>query len=566
MPILPAQRSSGRCDVEPLRNAEPLTLLVVDDDDIDRLAVRRYLRQAGIPLTIDEVASAVEALERIRSRRYDCLLLDYYLPGVDGSALLSEIRATSPALPVLIMTGRGDEDIAVELMKSGAVDYVPKASLSSERLATGLRHAMELSRAAVRTACFQAVTAALTGALTPEDVAEVIMRQVMPAVGAVAGAVLLLDETTEMLEGLYAVGYAGASREAYTRMAFSDNMPVAVALGKGEPVYYESREDVLVDFPHLRSYLEADDHGALAVLPLRLAGRAVGGVRLSFRGPRMFDPPDQAFMIALAHQAAQALERARLYAAEHAARAEAEAAIQARDELMGLISHDLRNPLTVVRGHVQLLRRRAGRPAGLSTDELLSGLGTIESSIASLATQIDELQDATHLQAGRPLELNLRSMDLVEVTRQVVLRHQGMVDKHRLHFETALPSLVGTWDTGRLERVLGNLLSNAIKYSPMGGEIAVSLSSNGSWAELAVEDHGVGIPAQDLPHIFERFHRAGNVVGRIPGSGLGLAGARDIVQQHGGTIQVESLEGQGSTFIVRLPMTPEQAPSFQGTP
>ena len=96
MPFLPPQRPSGRSDVEPLGNAAPLTLLVVDDDDIDRLAVRRYLRQAGIPLTIDEVTSAAEALEQIRSRRYDCLLLDYYLPGVDGPALLSEIRVTSP--------------------------------------------------------------------------------------------------------------------------------------------------------------------------------------------------------------------------------------------------------------------------------------------------------------------------------------------------------------------------------------------------------------------------------------------------------------------------------------
>jgi signal transduction histidine kinase/FixJ family two-component response regulator len=552
--------------MEPFGNAVPLTLLVVDDDDIDRLAVRRYLRQAGILLTIDEVTSADEALERIRSKRYDCLLLDYYLPGVDGPALLKVIRSTSPGLPVLIMTGRGDEDIAVELMKSGAVDYVPKASLSSERLATGLRHATELSRAAVRTACFQAVTAALTGALTPEDVAEVIMQQVLPAVGAVAGVMLILNEKTQMLEGLYAVGHADASRAAYMHMAVSDNMPIAVALREGKPVYYESREAVLADFPHLRSHLEADDHGAFAVLPLRLEGRAVGGLRLSFRGPWTFDPSDQAFLMAIAQQGAKALERGRLYAAEHAARAEAEAAIQARDELMGLISHDLRNPLTVIRGHIQLLRRRAARPAGLSTDELLSGLETIESSITGLATQIDELQDATHLQAGRPLELNLRSMDLIEVTRLAVLRHQGMADKHRLHFETTLPSLVGTWDAGRLERVLGNLLSNAIKYSPLGGEIAVSLSSDGDGVELAVEDHGLGIPAQDLPYIFERFHRAGNVVGRISGSGLGLAGARDIVQQHGGTIRVESAEGQGSRFVVRLPLTTGTTPCSHGGP
>ena len=542
-------------------NAASLRLLVVDDDDVDRQAVRRFLRQGSIPMTIVEAASAAEGLERIRSGRYDCLLLDYHLPGVDGAALLQEIRATAPSLPVVMMTGQGDEHIAVELMKAGAADYLSKASLSPDRLAASLHHALELSRAAWRTVCLQTSTAALAGALTPEDVAEVITQHALAAVGAVAGAVLLPDQTTEMIEALYVVGYSGASRDAFSRMAFSDNMPVAVALRRGEPVYYESREDVIAAFPHLQGYLEADDHGALAVLPLRLEGRAVGGLRLSFHGPRTFDRSDQAFMIAIAQQGAQALERARLYAAEHAARAEAEAAIRARDDLMGLISHDLRNPLTVVQGRLQLLRRRAGRVESLDSSELLRSLETIERSVASLAAQIDELQDATHLQAGRLLDLNLRTVDLVEVARSAVLRHQGLSDSHRLHFESDVPSLVGNWDPGRLDRVLGNLLSNAIKYSPEGGDVTVTLSNDGVWAELIVEDCGLGIPAADLPHVFERFRRAGNVVGRISGSGLGLAGARDIVEQHGGTIQVQSEEGAGSRFVVRLPVAASDSAS-----
>jgi signal transduction histidine kinase len=549
--------------VGPLGSHAPLMLLIVDDDVVDRQAVRRYLRQTGLTLRIDEAGSAAEALERIAAERYDCLLLDYYLPDVDGPALLQEIRTVAPGLPVLVMTGRGDEDVAVELMKAGAVDYLMKASLSAERLASGLRHAIGLSRAAVRSACLQAMTAALAGALTPEDVAEAIARQSVSAVGAVAGAVLVLDETTEMLEALHAIGYGEESRDAYSRLAVSGNMPVAVALRNGEPLYFESREEVLTAFPHLRRFLENDDHGALAVLPLLLEGRGVGGMRLSFRGPRMFDAADRAFMLALAQQGAQAIERARLYAAERAARAEAEAAIRTRDELMGHISHDLRNPLTVVRGNIQLLRRRAARPGGLSVEELLSRLETIEGSVNSLAAQIDELQDATHLQAGRPLELNLRAVDLVEVARSAVVRHQGLSDGHRLSFDTTVPALLGAWDAGRLDRVLGNLISNAIKYSPDGGDVTVTLTADGSWAELTVEDDGLGIPAPDLPRIFERFHRAGNVVGRISGSGLGLAGARDIVQQHGGTIQVESAEGQGSRFVVRLPHTNVDAPSSE---
>jgi signal transduction histidine kinase len=122
--------------------------------------------------------------------------------------------------------------------------------------------------------------------------------------------------------------------------------------------------------------------------------------------------------------------------------------------------------------------------------------------------------------------------------------------------EAAEDELVGLWDTMRLARVLGNLLDNAIKYSPAGGTITVALGrderAEGAWAMLAVRDQGMGIPAADLPHIFERFHRGSNVVGRI--AGIGLATARQIVEQHGGTITVESRPNKGSTFTVRLPL------------
>jgi signal transduction histidine kinase len=111
--------------------------------------------------------------------------------------------------------------------------------------------------------------------------------------------------------------------------------------------------------------------------------------------------------------------------------------------------------------------------------------------------------------------------------------------------------------------VLGNLLSNAIKYSPEGGDISVEVTQEegpaGAWAVVVVRDQGLGIPAADLPHILERFQRAGNVIGRISGSGVGLASARQIVEQHGGTIAVASEERRGSTFTVRLPLAPQES-------
>src|SRR5262249_45004452 len=124
-----------------------------------------------------------------------------------------------------------------------------------------------------------------------------------------------------------------------------------------------------------------------------------------------------------------------------------------------------------------------------------------------------------------------------------------------IRVETALESLVGIWDGVRLGRVLENLLSNAIKYSPNGGGVVVTVAQDADGrALLAVSDQGLGVPAADLPLICERFQRARNGEGRIGGTGIGLGSARQIVEQHGGSISVTSVEGAGSTFTVRLPL------------
>ena len=117
-----------------------------------------------------------------------------------------------------------------------------------------------------------------------------------------------------------------------------------------------------------------------------------------------------------------------------------------------------------------------------------------------------------------------------------------------------LAALVGPWDEAQLERVLTNLLDNAVKYSPPTSAIDVRVWRDGDVAALAIRDRGLGIPAADLPRIFERFHRAGNVTGRVRGTRRGLAGARAIAELHSGGIAVESREGVGSTFTVRLPL------------
>lgn len=226
-----------------------------------------------------------------------------------------------------------------------------------------------------------------------------------------------------------------------------------------------------------------------------------------------------------------------------------------KDAFLAAAAHDLKTPLTTIKGTAQVMQRRLDRG---DYQRLADGLAQIDSTTTRMARLVNELVDISRLQMGGTLELHLMPDDLYAAIRHVVAEAQRATDRHRITLATDLTTLAGLWDAERLERVLDNLLSNATKYSPEGGEIEVSVSCQpapkGSEAVITVRDEGIGIPSQDLPHIFERFYRAGNVTQGIPGTGIGLVGVKQIVEQHGGTITVDSREGQGSTFTISLPI------------
>jgi signal transduction histidine kinase len=232
-----------------------------------------------------------------------------------------------------------------------------------------------------------------------------------------------------------------------------------------------------------------------------------------------------------------------------------------KDDFLSAAAHDLKTPLTTIKGLAQMLARRLARLEPPAGTPLLESLTKIDATATRMTTLINELLDKTRIQMGRPLDLLPTPTDLVALAKEAVAEQEHTTSRHRLVVRAEVSHLIGQWDASRLYRVLTNLLSNAIKYSPGGGTIELTVhrqeDREGEWAVLSVRDEGLGIPERDLPHIFERFHRAGNVSHLIPGTGIGLAGACQIVEQHRGTISVESQEGQGSTFTVRLPLVPK---------
>ncbi len=271
---------------------------------------------------------------------------------------------------------------------------------------------------------------------------------------------------------------------------------------------------------------------------------------------RSFTAGEANLLQLVADRAALALDRARLYE-------ESQEAVRLRNEFLSAISHDLGNPIAGIRIESRLLQAAAGD--GQPSAGLRDGLRQIELAAGRMWKQVEELLDLARLQVGRPLELNWQPMDLVAIVRGMVEAEQATTGDHTLRLVVEASDLQGEWDPARLERVLSNVLDNAIKYSPDGGEILVRLAreadaqQSAGWAVLEVRDNGVGIPASDLPHIFERFHRAGNVVGRFAGTGIGLAGAKQILDLHGGALLVESTEGVGTTVTIRLPLEGAEA-------
>ncbi len=252
-----------------------------------------------------------------------------------------------------------------------------------------------------------------------------------------------------------------------------------------------------------------------------------------------------------ARRAAEALarENAALYA-------EATAVLGLRDELLNTLAHDLRAPLTAIQAGLQLLNRQIERGGPLVRERVAAVTEPIGTAAARLNGMLSELEDLARVQAGQPLELHLAPTDLRGVAEQAVALQRLGSQRHEIVIEAPAAGPVGRWDAARLERAVTNLLANAIRYSPEGGTVTVTVGDDPSRGEalLTVADHGLGIPAADLPRVFDRFYRSPAVAGRIRGNGLGLASVREIVEQHGGRVEIASVEGEGTTVTIHLPL------------
>lgn len=302
---------------------------------------------------------------------------------------------------------------------------------------------------------------------------------------------------------------------------------------------------VLVEAPEVGELIGDPALRAVMIMPLAIENE-MGAMILGTREKAVLGGLDRGMCHILAHNVSSALRSVRLLERERVARELAEMAMRARDHMIQTVTHDLRNPLGVVMSLVGLVLD--DNPDAIPIEDAEA----IDASLRRMKGLIDEMLDIAKT-GGGAIELRRKRADLTPLLAEAARSARYLLKGHTLDVELASDAFVGDFDEPRIARVLGNLISNAVKYSPHGGTIGFHARRDEGALEVRVTDSGIGIPAADLPKVFTKFHRAANV-GTIGGNGIGLAGSRDIVIGHGGTLTVESVEGQGSTFILRLPL------------
>jgi PAS domain S-box-containing protein len=398
----------------------------------------------------------------------------------------------------------------------------------------------------------QQVTEAALAHLTLANLLSELLERISEILLVDLVTVLLVDDAGERLLPQAATGFA------MDIGAIPDWAGIRLGEGIIGQIASERRGIVLDDVPAdalTDPFLGRAGLRSLVGAPLGVEGRIFGVLLVGTGHHRRFGDSDLDFLQVVADRVALAIDRARLYEAEQAARreaAEAGYAVRQRDEFLSVAAHELKTPVTSLRGLSEWLVRMADRGTMVQPVQQHRALTMIHRQAQHLSKLVTQLLEMSRLEANR-LTLEYQEENLTALVQRAVDQAQTQTDQHQLIL-SATPDLHATVDAFRFEQVVTNLLDNAIKYSPEGGPIEVELAQpTPGRVRLAVRDHGIGIRPGQEALIFERFFQ-GHRDSHRSGLGLGLYLSQQIVAEHGGRLVAEPASGSGSRFVVDMPV------------
>lgn len=501
-----------------MEEVRPLRILLLEDSAFDAELLRVALESAHAAPETTWVKDEAAFLSALETARFDVILSDYQLPGFSGADALAHAIRLAPETPFIFVSGVIGEENAVELLKSGATDYVTKGRLS--RLPLVVDRALREVRE----------RAAKLAAESQLREADALYARVVDSLQD--HAVVLLDRDGRVRQWNRAAGRVfGHSLEAIRgRSAELLFMPA------------DRHADVLAELLRraLADGVSRDDRWLMRADGTTL--RAEGVVTPLVGGNGQHTGFSGLFRdVTERHRAAEALRRAK---------DEAERTNEMKDQFLAVLSHELRAPLSSITGWADILARRD------SGDPVLAKAATVIRRNARLqARMIDDLLDMSAVVAGKLL-LNEAPTDIADLAREIVLSqlHSAQSKGVALNGRHAEPVWV-RGDAHRLSQVITNLVGNALKFTDAGGRVDVETFVQGGCAVLRVTDTGRGISPDFLPFVFDRLRQEDGSSTRLAGGlGLGLAIARALVELHGGRIEARSGGAQqGASFVVTLP-------------
>lgn len=532
-----------------------MKVLLVEDNRADaRLFVELVSEVPHRELVVTVVGTLADAKAQLAD--HQVVFLDLSLPDAHGIATLVELVSCDRTRPIVVLTGNEDDTVAVEAMKRGAQDFLRKGEITPALIARAARYAVERKAAEegarqLAAAERQATTAQFLGAVTAAAMSTLDRTQSLVAVARAVVPTLAdccVIDVVAANNKLERLAYAGATPadEAFLASYVSKlvpgeshpNSPVLDAIAERKTIVIRHFDPTALAPPDSEYVARVRSFGvhSMLVVPLVARDRVVGAVSYGMTSSaRGYDDELRLLAEQVSDRVALAIDNATLY---H----QAQRAISGRDELLAVVSHDLRNPLGVVGLALQMV---AQDPASLPL-----ALPRAQRAVDRMVRLIDDLLDLARIDAGtlavdpKPVEVSAILDDLIEQQRPLALAKR--IDLDRQYTGLGIANV----DRHRLGQALSNLIGNSLKLTPAGGRITVSAERERDQLVLAVCDTGPGIAPEHRDRMFDRFWQPKQ---RRDGVGLGLAIVKGIVDAHGGTIEVDSALGQGATFRIVIP-------------
>ncbi len=547
-------------------------LLVVDDEENVVQILQDLFSER--PYDVDTVVTGEEALERLHANRYDLLLTDINLPGVNGLEVVAAAKEADPEMVVVVITGYASTGTAIDALRQGAYDYITKPFdlwevdqivarglksrllvqenrrlLQDLQFANGeLRRHEEALKEKVATATRRIRTLYeigkdLNASLDVNKTLNFIVSQAATLTGARLGLLFRSRENTGTFVAEMGYGPAWEGADAATvRTGHGVNGEVVRSL---EPARVATEDPASFG----EEFLAGLGVKTLLAVPLMHKGRLMGVLDVMEKEGGEFTDEDQDLLESFASQAALALANAELYET-------ARELDRMKSEFVAVVSHEVRTPLTAIQGSLELVLDDRYFEMNSKMRELLS---ICQTNVERLRVLINDILDFSKIEANR-LSLTFQPIRLSEVAAEVLISMEAIAERKsiRLRLDAAddLPLIQA--DRMRVGQVFTNLIGNALKFTPSEGHVDVTLdrTADGGVA-CVVSDTGPGIAPQDLGKLFQKFQQLDSSLTRKQGgTGLGLVISKGLVEGHGGRIWVESNLGMGSRFSFTLPEVP----------